>query len=119
MRLLLIPALALVLAACGDDEPAAPEPLTVSILPANPRVTVGQELRLSATISRNLTPLFEWASADPGIATVSLTGVVTGLSEGTTTITAYWSADSTVFGTTRLSVTGGVEDRRPAADSGR
>jgi uncharacterized protein YjdB len=113
MRRSLLALSAAFLLGCGDDEPAAPEPLVVTIQPANPVIPLGQELRLTATITRRLTPLFEWQSAEPGIASVGANGVVTGLTEGTTTITAFWSADSTVFGTTRVSVTAGVEDRLP------
>jgi uncharacterized protein YjdB len=108
--------LSLVLAAlsCSKDSPAAPEPLVVTISPANPTLGTGQELRLQASISRGLTPLFEWESDLPNVATVSLTGVVTGLTPGSAVIKATWSTDSTVFGTTRVTVSDGVEDRMAA-----
>ncbi len=107
--------LAGMLLACGKDSPAEPEPLVVTITPTNPTIGAGQELRLQASISRGLTQLFEWESELPNVATVSLTGVVTGLIPGSTLIKATWSADSTVFATTRVTVSDGVEDRAAAA----
>jgi uncharacterized protein YjdB len=101
----------LVALACSKDSPAEPEPLVVTITPVNPTLGTGQELRLQASISRGLTPLFEWESDLPNVATVSLTGIVTAVTPGSAVIKATWSSDSTVFGTTRVTVTDGVEDR--------
>ncbi|MBR5699673.1 MAG: Ig domain-containing protein [Bacteroidales bacterium] len=61
----------------------------VSISPANPTVGVGKKLALTAVLSpanatnHNVT----WGSEDPLVATVSSTGVVTGVAKGTAKIT--------------------------------
>ncbi len=99
--------------ACSKDNPTELEPLVVTISPSNPTLTAGQELQLQATISRGLTQLFEWESDFTQVATVSLTGVVTALSPGSALIKASWSADTTVFTTTRVTVDEGVHDRGP------
>lgn len=72
----------------------APGPvLSVEVTPQSPSVRVGATIQLSATLrdasgavltGRTVT----WTSSDPTKATVSDTGLVTGVAEGTATITA-------------------------------
>ncbi|MEI6740566.1 MAG: Ig-like domain-containing protein [Gemmatimonadaceae bacterium] len=65
----------------------------VSVIPAAPSVAVGMSQAMTAmardAIGNALTGrLVYWTTGDPAIAAISTTGVVTGLSVGTTTITA-------------------------------
>ena len=70
--------------------------LSLTISPANPTISVGGTLTLTATLLGTLpnVPLpivgrtLKWSVADPGVATISSAGVVTGVSAGTTTVTA-------------------------------
>ena len=108
MRQLAIIALVVVMTACGKDSPTERGPLVVTVTPANPRITSGTEVQLSAAVTgaSGLTQLFDWSSSQPGVASISLTGRITGLRPGSTVITAMWNGDSTVTGTTRVDVTG-------------
>lgn len=78
----------------GDaaDMPAPPAVLTtINVLPATITVTAGQTATLTATTldhnSQPISAILTWDTAEPTIATV-LDGEVTGISAGTTTITA-------------------------------
>ena len=72
----------------------APAPVaTVSVLPASSTLLVGATVQLSATMrdaNNNVLTgrVVTWASANPGIASVSSTGLVRGVGAGSTTITA-------------------------------
>lgn len=86
-----------------------PETLSsISITPQSAPVTIGTPTQLSATgvnsdgTMANLSNL-TWTSSNPQIATVSSTGVVTGVSAGTATITA---ASGAVTGTDTVTVSG-------------
>lgn len=82
----------LVLVGCGDS--AGPRAIaTVSIAPATLQLQPGETSNLTATprdaeggalTGRNLV----WNSGNPSVATVSASGLVTGVSDGTATITA-------------------------------
>jgi uncharacterized protein YjdB len=115
----LVLALSFAVVGCSEDTPTEPEALVVTIQPAAPTIATGTELRLTATITRNLIPLFEWESDQPNIVSVTNVGLITGLQEGSATIRATWSQDSTVFGTTTVFVTEGVLDRAPVAVAAR
>jgi type IV pilus biogenesis protein CpaD/CtpE len=108
VRQLALIVVAAVVSACSKDTPTERGPLIVTVTPANPRITNGTEVQLTATVSgaSGLTQLFDWSSSQPGIAVVTITGRVTGLTAGSTIITATWNGDSTVTGTTRVDVTG-------------
>lgn len=60
--------------------------VTVTISPETASVERGETVQLSATASDDGT--IAWSSSDTSIATVSSTGLVTGVAEGTATITA-------------------------------
>lgn len=71
--------------------------LTVKVMKAPGKVTLeqteamiyeGDTLKLTATLPKKTASQITWTSSDPEVATVSSDGVVTGLSEGETTITA-------------------------------
>ena len=83
-------------AACtGDDDDddghTAPNSITIS---GGNAVTVGSTLQLTATgnydggETDDLTATSTWTSSSNGVATVSATGLVTGVAAGTTTISA-------------------------------
>jgi len=65
----------------------------VSVAPTNASIVVGNTLQLTATVSplgaTNKT--VNWSSSNTGVATVSASGLVTGLSAGSTTVTATTS----------------------------
>jgi alpha-tubulin suppressor-like RCC1 family protein len=83
------------LAACsGDDgnEPNVPV-ATVMVTPSTSHISVGGEVQLqAATLDGNGGTLsgrqITWATSDAAIATVSPSGIVTGVAEGDATITA-------------------------------
>ncbi len=69
---------------------AVSAPVDGSIVATSVSVEVGSATQLSATVSPTTAsdPSVSWSSGNEGIATVSSTGVVTGVSPGTATITA-------------------------------
>lgn len=81
-------------------------PLTsVLIGPLNPTVSVGHTQQMDATgvyednSRQAITSQADWTSSDAAVATVSSSGVVTGVAIGTTTISAYdlgYSASTTI-----------------------
>jgi hypothetical protein len=83
---------------------------SISVTPLNPLITVGANLQMKATgnysdgTSYDITPLVVWTSSNTGVATVSTTGLATGVAPGITTIKA---AVGVVSGITTLTVTSG------------
>src|SRR5216683_3626 len=81
---------------------------TVAVTPAAASTTVGQAVQLTAT-PRDSTgaPLsgrtVTWASSNPGVATVNVSGLVTGAAAGSATITA---TSETKSGTSAVTVNG-------------
>ncbi len=67
---------------------------SISLNPLNFSVLTGGQLHLSATghysdnSTLDLTPQVIWATSDPAVATVDATGMVSGISNGTATISA-------------------------------
>jgi glucose/arabinose dehydrogenase len=96
--------------ACGGDDGRDiqdPEPVTsVTIAPSNASLNVGQTVQLTAS-ARDASGTvvegrsFEWTSADGAVASVSSTGLVTGLAEGQSEISA---ATEGVVGSTTITV---------------
>jgi glucose/arabinose dehydrogenase len=89
----------LLLPACGDDsggdlqEPGPPPVAEVTVEAEVTTISVGQTVQLTATpLDANGNVLedriFEWATADAGVATVSEAGLVTGVAEGQAEISA-------------------------------
>ena len=66
---------------------------SVSVNPTSKELTIGETLQLSATVSPSEATRKEvtWSSSNSSVASVNASGLVTALSEGTTTVTA--SAD--------------------------
>lgn len=112
-------------AACGDD-PVEPNPvqgsgvditlsatsvkLIRSVEVPNPTATVTGEVK--GTTNTALT----WTSGDPRIATVSSSGVITGLVDGSTFVTVTSAADPTVNRTVVVNVVSTVVNVNPPTD---
>lgn len=81
---------------------------TVTVAPSTPSIAIGKTQQMSATgtydngSTDNVTDSASWASSDSSIATVSSTGLVTGIAQGSTTISATLDA---VNGSTTMTVT--------------
>lgn len=84
---------------------------SVQVTPANPTIVVGQKQQFVANVTfsdgailQSATTAVVWASSNPAVATISSSGLATGLLAGTTTITATFDG---VSGSTTLTVTAG------------
>ncbi len=104
--------------ASPDDSPngeiiiigfSAPSPTNIVVTPTNPVIVAGSNENFAATGyysngSSNVlasTNGLVWSSSNPNVATINSNGVVTGLTSGTTTITA---TDGSVSNNTTLTV---------------
>ena len=109
---------------CGEDAtspppppaPAAPQPARVTLEPDSVVVVAGDTVRMKAHVLDERARVISgapvsWTSADPGIATVDATGLVTGLREGRASVTATSGATSA---SARLTVRS--QDRSPLMD---
>ena len=79
--------------ACGSSSEPPPPVATVALTPVDDTLRIGETSQLTATTKdangNALTGrVVSWASSAPGVASVSQTGLVTGVTDGTTTITA-------------------------------
>ncbi len=73
--------------------------------PTSTQLYVGGTLQLNATVlPATADPAITWETSDDTTATVSATGLVTGVKEGNVTITAKSAADATKLDTIELSV---------------
>jgi hypothetical protein len=90
------PALTLVLTPLNGDQPitATIGHVTIAVTPPTPTVNRGATATLTATITdSNGNPVagtVSWATRNPGVATVSASGVVTGVAAGQTTVVATY-----------------------------
>ncbi|MGS0524796.1 Ig-like domain-containing protein [Zobellia nedashkovskayae] len=82
--------------------------ITLEPASANIRVDETQNLELVITPANASNQNVSWSSSDEAIATVDATGLVTGISQGSVTITASANDSSQVVGT--ASITVGSED---------
>jgi len=86
----------------------APTLVSIAVTPANPSIAKGTTQPFMATgtysdnSTANLTSTVTWASADPGVATISSGGLATSVDAGTSSISATSGA---VTGSTTLTVT--------------
>lgn len=83
---------------------------SVTVTPASPSIPVGVQQQMVATArdaSNNVVNGFPvtWSSATPAVATVSASGMVTGVANGTSVITATVTG---VSGITTVTVSGGI-----------
>lgn len=86
-------------------------PASISITPASPSFSAGSTQQFTATATyangttANVTSQVNWASSNAAVVTVNATGLATGVSSGSASITA---AEDGVTGTTVLTVTAKV-----------
>jgi len=91
---------------CGDGSPTQPtaaflrkaEVSNFAITGSGALLGIGQTSQLTATMKTpqgvgTVTDLVTWTSADPNVATVDATGLVTAVALGTTTVKAKFDAD--------------------------
>ncbi len=76
---------------------------TVTVTPTNSTIKVNDKLQLNATATSG--NIIQWTSSNPAVAAVSNTGLVTGVTEGTVTITATSSSGKS--GTAKVTVVKG------------
>jgi uncharacterized protein YjdB len=101
----------------GTAEPVA----SLAIIPSSQSVAsptdTTQFLAIGTTpggATENLTTRVVWSSSEAAVGTIgATTGLATGVSQGTTTITAIWTNPDTtvVTGTATFTVTGGVSEQ--------
>jgi uncharacterized protein YjdB len=113
-RVLLFVAMALPIAGCTN-----PLAVSISVSPTTQSISAGQTAQFTATgifghgnnhpsSTQHLTDSATWTSSVPGVATISATGVATGVSAGTTTITASMNGfTGVVSASATLTVNGG------------
>lgn len=78
----------------------------VTVTPSTLALAVDETRDLEAVVTPvGASQLVTWTSSAPGIASVSATGLVTGLAAGTATITATSAADGTKTDTAEITVT--------------
>jgi uncharacterized protein YjdB len=75
----------------------------LTLLPTDVQITVGSTTQLSTNAGTSSS--LQWTSSNTSVATVSSTGLVTGFSVGTATITVRFAADTTNVATSNISVT--------------
>jgi len=80
-----------------------PKLKSITVSPSSASITAGQTIQLTATASPpNTATTFTWASANSAVATVSTSGLVTAVAQGTTSITA---SSGGVTGSSTITVT--------------
>jgi len=86
---------------------ATVDPTSVTVTPATASVAVASSTQLSATVlpTNATNRAVTWSSSNTSIATVSSSGLVTGIATGSCTITATSSANSSLTGTCTVTVT--------------
>ena len=79
---------------------------TITVTPSSSTRTVGTTVQLSAAVqaSPGLATTVTWYSNDPRIATVSATGLVTAVAQGTVAIIAQSTVDNTRYGSATITV---------------
>lgn len=89
------------LVGCGDDvtvvdPPVPPQPIpviTVTVAPNGVTIPVGGTVQLAAAVSGATGATVAWSTSSAAVATVSATGLVTGVSAGSVGITATATAN--------------------------
>ena len=112
-RMLLLIGIALLLVGCSN-----PLAVSISVAPTSQTVAVSQTAQFTAlgvfghgsnhpSTTQDVTTSATWTSSVPGVATISSSGVATGVAAGTTTITATMNGFTGVTSATAtLTVTG-------------
>ncbi len=95
------------------EEPAPSDPEAVAVTLDADSIEVGDTANASATVTpADADQSVTWSSSDEDVATVDQNGVVTGVSEGTATITA--TASNGVSGSAPITVTEAEEPGTPS-----
>lgn len=76
----------------------------ITIQPASISISVGGSAQLTSNASNDST-LLVWASSNTNVAQVSSTGLVTGITPGTATVTVHTTTDSTHRASASITVT--------------
>jgi hypothetical protein len=115
MRRVLLFAAAVLAAACAESPSAPDRPVTaVTLTPATSALILGQTLQLSAAITGGIgRPTVKWESSAPQVASVSDSGKVVALAQGSATISA---TAGSVTATRVLTIAYGAVDRVLACD---
>ncbi len=97
----------------GPSDGNTPVLTRITLAASSASIVVGSTLQFTATAldqqGRVMNASFTWTSEDPSVASVSPSGLVTGVAPGTTTIEATTSSSSgTVRGRLAIAVTGPV-----------
>ena len=95
--------LAALVLGCGDDEPTAPGGPFLTVTPEFSGLDQGTTLQLSATVDGQAVPV-TWESSNTAKATVSATGLVTGVDSGRVAITATATSDPSLRQSSSISV---------------
>lgn len=79
---------------------------SVTVSPTNAIVLTGQTLQLVANVDANagVARTVTWTSSTPAVATVSTAGVVTGVAQGTASIIARSTVDTSITGAAAITV---------------
>jgi len=87
-------------------------PRAVTVSPSVTTLGPGQTRQMTAAVQaeEGLNPAVQWRSANPSVAMISSGGLVTGVAQGTTTITAVLAADTTRRGTATVTIVALVRD---------
>lgn len=103
---LALPVFILTLVSCGEEsttDPGGVAPESIAVSAASSAVEVAVQVQLTAAVAPPAAPqTVAWSSSDQTLATVTSTGLVTPLLQGTVTITATSTVDGTVFGSIDL-----------------
>lgn len=91
----------------GEAAPVTPTVSSVTVSPASATLEINDTQQLTATV--NVTPstadnTVTWSTSDASVATVSQTGLVTAVAQGTATITATSNLDNSKTGTCAITV---------------
>src|SRR6218665_3383664 len=80
--------------------------VSVSVMPAEPSVGVGESLTLAAAVlPEDAAQAVTWTTSDPAKAAIDPAGTVTGVAKGTALITAATADGSNIKGTVTVNVT--------------
>lgn len=100
---LLAAATSLGAAACGSTEPLPP---AVFVEPSTLTIEDGQSAKLTASLRNPKSRTVRWSSTNPSVATVDLTGNVTGVANGSATVIVKMVDDSTISASVPVTVSG-------------
>jgi serine protease len=87
---------------CGNDSPTDSGPF-LEVSPINPGVLEGTTLQLAAKVGTDVVPV-TWSSTNTAVATVSASGVVTGITAGRAAVTAALTSDPTKLSSSSITV---------------